>query len=248
MSLWFSIYDENKYTGNEQSFYDSKDFDWAKSILDNKDVIIKEFNEVTKNNKLFDPYFNQMLASKKGSWTTIGLKFWSIDNYKNQKYFPKTVEIINQIPMLVSASFNKLEAGAEVLPHNGDTNGIYRCHLGLVIPSQLPGCGFEVNNEVSSWSKHDILIFCDAHYHRAWNNTEEDRYIFLFDIIRKEFKEEKFKIISTVLSSMFLQKIVVLFNLQLAKSFKRKKLKPIVFILKPIARFSVWLVNRFKVY
>lgn len=248
MSLWFSIYDEKQYKGNEKSFYDADDYDWAKTILLNKDVIIKEFQDVFNSKALFNPYFNQTLSAKEGSWKTVGLKFWSINNYKNQKYFPNTVSIINDIPSLVSASFNKLESGAEILPHYGDTNGIFRCHLGIEIPSGLPECGFEVNEEQKGWSGNDLIIFCDAHYHRAWNHSEKDRYIFLFDIIREEYKPRQYEIISTVLSSLFLQKVVLFFKVNVKETFKRKKLKPIVFLLKPMALFSVWIVNKLRVY
>jgi aspartyl/asparaginyl beta-hydroxylase (cupin superfamily) len=247
-NLWFSIYDEKSYKGKEEAFFNAKDFDWAQTILLNKDVIVKEFYEVIKSQNLFNPYFNQVLASKEGSWKTIGLKFWSINNYKNQKHFSKTSHIINNIPELISASFNKLEAGVEVQPHYGDTNGIFRCHLGIEIPSKLPHCGFEVDNEKKGWELDDLIIFTDAHYHRAWNNTENDRYIFLFDIVRDEYKSKRSRIISTVLSSMFLQKLVVIFKIDISDRFQRKKLKPIVFVLKPFASFSVWFVNKFKVY
>lgn len=248
MKLWYSIYDETIYKGDENSFYQSTDFEWAKTILNNKEIIIQEFYEVLKSNSLFDPYFNQMLTSKQGSWKTIGLKFWTINNYKNQKFFPKTISILNSIPELVSASFNKLEAGGEVQGHCGDTNGIFRCHLGIEIPSGLPQCGFEVNQQQQAWQNGELLIFCDAHFHRAFNYSEGDRYIFLFDIIRKEAIPQKSNVVSTVLSSLALQKIALLIGYRKLEKIKRNKLKPLVFILKPIAKLAVWFVNTFKIY
>ncbi|MBL7936814.1 MAG: aspartyl/asparaginyl beta-hydroxylase domain-containing protein [Bacteroidia bacterium] len=249
MKLWFSIYDETLYQGSEKSFYESEHYDWAKEILSQREIIVKEFYEVIKTEKLFDPYFNQMLTSHKGMWQTIGLKFWTINNYKNQAYFPNTTKVINKIPNLVSASFNKLQGGTDIKPHCGDTNGIFRCHLGIEIPAGLPNCGFEVNKEQREWKTDDLIIFCDAHNHTAWNHSNNDRYIFLFDIIRDEYKPKKNVIVSTVLSSMFLQKIaLLLINMKQESNFKRSNLKPIVFILKPFAKLAVWYVNRFKVY
>jgi len=248
MKLWFSIYDEKNYEGNEKSFYNSSDYDWAQTILSNKDIIIKEFYESMQNTQLFNPYFNQELTTQDGNWKTIGLKFWSINNFKNQKHFPETTKIINTIPDLISFSFNKLEAETEIQAHCGDTNGIFRCHLGIEIPATLPQCGFEVNKEKQSWSNHDLLIFCDAVNHRAWNETKQNRYILLFDIIREEYLPQKKKIISTVLASMFMQKIGVLFRIGVDESFPRTRFKPVVFILKPFARVAVWGTNFFKVY
>jgi aspartyl/asparaginyl beta-hydroxylase (cupin superfamily) len=246
--LWFSIYDETLYKGSESSFYESKQYDWAHEILNQRELIVKEFYSVIKTEKLFDPYFNQLLTSHQGMWQTIVLKFWTINNYKNQSYFPNTTKVINKIPNLVSASFNKLQGGTDIKPHCGDTNGIFRCHLGIEVPAGLPLCGFEVNKERKEWKTDDLIIFCDAHNHNAWNHSENDRYIFLFDIIREEYLPQKRTIISTVLSSMFLQKIGLLFGMKQDGKFKRRNLKPIVFILKPLADFAVWYVNKFKVY
>jgi ornithine lipid ester-linked acyl 2-hydroxylase len=255
MNLWFSIIDEQTYYGNEPSFYNPENYSWAKYILDHKEIIIQEFYKVLNTNNLFNPYFNHILTTKQNTWTTIGLKFWSINNYKNQFYFPQTTQLINSIPCLVSASFNKLSAMSSIEPHCGDTNGIFRCHLGIEIPGELPDCGFEVNNQQKSWGNNQLLIFCDAHKHKAWNNTQKDRYIFLFDIIREEYIPQKNKVISTVLSSLFIQKILLLLircginpNLFDEHSFKRKKLKPFVALLKPFALLAVWFVNKFKIY
>ena len=51
-------------------------------------------------------------------------------------------------------------------------------------------------------------MFVDANNHEAINLTDKDRFIFLFDVIRPEFKSRKNYICSTVLTSLFLQKRV----------------------------------------
>src|SRR5690606_40743626 len=61
---------------------------------------------------------------------------------------------------------------------------------GIHIPADLPKCGFKVGDEQQSWKKGELLIFCDAKRHEAWNLSKKDRYIFLFDIMRDERSEE----------------------------------------------------------
>lgn len=254
-SIWYSAYDNNDYKGQESSFYDPKQFKWAKEILAHKEVIEKELSEYLQTEEKFDPYFNQSLTSEKDKWKTIGLKFWSINNFTNQKKFPKTTEIINGIPELYSASFNKLEAGASIRSHCGDTNAIFRCHLGIHIPADLPKCGFKVGNEQQGWKKGELLVFCDAKRHEAWNLSEKDRYIFLFDIMRDEFGQQKKSVISTVLSFLFLQKValffVFLFRIQDPQKIERiprKWIRPLIFILRPFARAAAWYANRRRIY
>ena len=127
--------------------------------------------------------------------------------YSKCQNFKNTIELLENIPGLVSASFNLLEPHSNIAPHYGDTNAIIRCHLGLEIPGELPQIGFEVNGKQRSWRKGEVLMFCDAYYHKAWNNTEKKRVILLFDVIRPEFIHKKDWICSRILASFLLQSI-----------------------------------------
>jgi len=201
--LWFSFFDREDYKGNEPSFFEVNKIEWTNLLTENKEVIIKEFSE--NSNTEFSPYFNQSVVNEKNIWKTIAFKAWTVNYYKTQKKFPKTMEVLNQIPGLMSASINKLEAGGHIVPHNGDSNGFYRCHFGLEIPDTLPKTGFKVGGEERSWEKGELLIFCDAVKHEAWNHADKDRYILLFDVVRPEFKTQKTKLVHTVTASLFLQ-------------------------------------------
>jgi ornithine lipid ester-linked acyl 2-hydroxylase len=253
--LWFSIYDEKRYSDSDPDFFDPNDFDWTKQIVDNFSLINEEFISYINQNDGFNPYFNQTMSSKKGKWSTIGLKFWSLQIYKNQKNFPKTTAILSQIPQLQTASFNRLEAGTDIAAHCGDTNAIYRCHLGLIIPDSLPNCGFKVNETEKEWKQGELLVFCDANLHEAWNHTEKDRYILLFDVIKDEFLPKKNVINATVLSALFIQKILLVFlfvfrvkNISKLENKSRKWLIPVVFVLKPLAFIASRIVNLIRFY
>lgn len=201
--LWFSFFDRDGYKGNEPAFFDVNKISWTKLITENSDIIIQEF----KNSGLdaFTPYFNQSAVNEKNIWKTIAFKAWTVNYYKTQKKFPKTMEVLNQVPGLMSASINKLEAGGHIVPHHGDSNGIYRCHMGLDIPAKLPDAGFKVSGESRSWGNGELLVFCDANMHEAWNKSKDDRYILLFDVVRPEYLNRKQKLVHTVTASLYLQ-------------------------------------------
>lgn len=203
--LWFSLYDRGEYTGPEQAFYKTAEIDFTKVIEENYEIIKAEFFTYVSSHQL-KSYFNASMVEKKNSWKTVSLKSWNVNIYENWKFFPQTLSIINSIDGLVSASFNKLEPQAKIKPHCGDTNGIFRCHLSLYNPGSLPLSGFRVKNEWRNWEDGKLLVFVDANNHEAINMTNEDRFIFLFDVIRPEFRHQKNFICSTVLSSLFLQK------------------------------------------
>jgi aspartyl/asparaginyl beta-hydroxylase (cupin superfamily) len=179
-------------------------------------------------------------------WKTISLRWWTIEFYKNQKAFPKTMAIVAKYPEIISLSFNQLEAKGEILPHCGDTNAIFRCHLGLEIPASLPECGFRVKEESRSWEKGKWLIFTDANNHEAFNKSNERRIIMVMDVLRQEYQPKKNQIFSTVLTSLFLQKrIQRLQFIVKSPAFVRKMMG---IPLSPFAFCAVWLVNKLRVY
>lgn len=239
--LWFSIYDRTDYSGSEPAFFNPNDYGFSKVITENYSVIKEELLFYLKSHEL-ESYFNESMVASKNSWKTISLKTWNIEIYENYKYFPKTLKIIQSIPSLVSASFNLLEPKGHIIPHCGDTNGIFRCHLGLSIPAKIPVCGFRVKEEWRSWEDGELIVFTDALNHEAINMSDENRFIFLFDIIREEYIEDKKKICATVITSLFLQRwaqnIPLLSKSSLSlQIIAAKCLFPFAYIAIPIRNF-----------
>ncbi|MBC7862731.1 MAG: aspartyl/asparaginyl beta-hydroxylase domain-containing protein [Bacteroidia bacterium] len=239
-TLWFSIYDRDAYKGDEPTFYNEKDFAWAEKLKPHLAEIRTELEEHLKKAGLIT-YFNSAMTEKAGVWKTISMKWWGLEVYKHQNYFKRTTELINQIPGIVSASFNMLDADAVIKPHNGDTNGIYRCHFGLVVPGTLPECGFRVETEKRSWHEGEWLIFVDALNHEAWNKTNKPRYIMVVDVIRPEFQNRKSTICSTVLTSLFMQKLGERFKFlhNTSLGFQIKLVK----MLRPFSFPAMWARN-----
>ena len=61
-------------------------------------------------------------------------------------------------------------------------------HLALDVP---PGCGFRVGNAVREWVEGRAFAFDDTIEHEAWNDSDEDRVVLIFDIWRPELTEEE---------------------------------------------------------
>jgi hypothetical protein len=205
-NIWFSVFDKTDYKGNEPNFFNPDDYHFSKIIKDNFETINQELKKYLEAHAL-ESYFNTTMVAEVNTWKTISLKWWDVEIYENHKFFPKTLQVINSIPGLVSASFNLLEPKGHIIPHCGDTNAIFRCHLGLSIPGKIPDCGFRVHDEWRSWEQGNLLVFVDANNHEALNNTNENRFIFLFDVVREEYLGNKRTICSTVLAGLFLQKL-----------------------------------------
>jgi aspartyl/asparaginyl beta-hydroxylase (cupin superfamily) len=92
---------------------------------------------------------------------------------------PRTRELVDTVPDIVTAGFSKFAGGARVKPHSGKRD-LIRCHLGLIIS---PGCRFRVGDEVREWEVNKCLLFNNRVVHEAWNDSQEDRVILIVDFV-----------------------------------------------------------------
>lgn len=58
---------------------------------------------------------------------------------------------------------------------------VLRCHLPLIIPNEEL-CAIRVGDEVRHWKEGELMIFDDSFEHEAWNKSDEDRIVLMFDI------------------------------------------------------------------
>ena len=204
MEPWFN--DGGPFKGNEPFYFDKNDYEWVSRIESQWTVIRDELTALLQEHEnSLVPYAIAALTSKPNQWKTFGFMFWTIPSPENCKRCPKTWELIQTIPNVLAASFNLLEAGTTIKPHRGDTNAIIRCHLGLSIPGPAPQCAFRVGTEIRGWKDGEILMFCDAHPHTSWNNTDQKRYIMVIDIMRPEYAAQTKAICGQVLATLNLE-------------------------------------------
>lgn len=202
--LWFSE-DGGDFHGNEPFYYNTADYPWVQRIESNWTVIRDELMALLRQEEIaLTPYANAEMTSRAGQWKTFGIMFWLNPIKKNCLKCPKTWALLKNIPNISSASFNLLEPHTTIKPHNGDTNAIIRCHMGIEVPAAAPKCAFRVGDEIRSWEEGKFLMFCDAHEHTAWNNSERKRYILVVDVMRPQLSARKRLTASRVLASISL--------------------------------------------
>lgn len=202
-------YDADGYPAAERHVYDPKEFSWVPAIEAKWQVIRDELLSVIGHeSEVLLPYPDVEKTNRRGAWKTAGLMYWT---FKSEKYigmFPKTWEVLQSIPHLTSASLLMLEPNSMIKPHVGDTNAMVRCHMGLIVPAPAPRCGLRVRDHTFSWEEGRIFMFNDAHEHTAWNNTDRNRYILSFDVMRPEFTGKESWVSSQVLGNIFFDVMV----------------------------------------
>ena len=208
--LFFEFIDKRETYLSKNTFFEPENFEWTNSIETQYQLINNElisFYTTHKND--FHPYFVNELVNESGKWRSFGFYFWGMRaDTRICSYFRETITLLKTIPNLVSASISVMEPNSEIKPHYGDTNAIYRCHLGLKIPGKLPEIGFQVGYEKRSWEEGRFLIFNDAAYHKAWNSSEQSRIILILDVIRPEFEHKKLGICVRVQSIILSQHLI----------------------------------------
>lgn len=98
---------------------------------------------------------------------------------------PRTTEILGTMPLLripgrgPNAFLSRLEAKTRIPAHTGVTNARVTVHLPLIVPE---GCGFRVGGDTREWMPGTAWVFDDTIEHEAWNDSDEERVILIFDI------------------------------------------------------------------
>lgn len=169
---------------NPKFFYDSNDFEFLKPLTSNISIIKKELLEVMNDNeqnqwlKTFPHYVK---SQQHKSWKVFSFIFFNIKFLNNAMLCPKIAELIYSIPEILSCDFSNIEAKTKILPHKGYTKMVLRCHLPLIVPNEEL-CALRVGNETRHWKEGELLIFDDSFEHEAWNNSESNRVVLMFDI------------------------------------------------------------------
>jgi aspartyl/asparaginyl beta-hydroxylase (cupin superfamily) len=98
-----------------------------------------------------------------------------------------------------SILFSRLQAGARIPAHHGVMNARLICHLPLIVP---PGCGFRVGGETRPWREGELLVFDDTVEHEAWNESDRDRIILIFDVWRPELSLDERRAVAALFEAV----------------------------------------------
>ncbi|CAM9531578.1 unnamed protein product [Ectocarpus fasciculatus] len=183
---------------NSKPVYNPSEFKFSDILLENKEAILKEYQQMVSN-KL--PQSDYLLkpdehSLHEGEW------LWSSFIQKGKKQerfaqiFPETTRTLESIPRLMdatpfgSAFFSTLTPHSKIKPHNGPCNLRLRCHFPLIVPEGNK-CGIRIGDQVVHWEEGVPLIFDDCYEHEVWNDSEEPRVVLLFDTWHPDLHDDE---------------------------------------------------------
>jgi aspartyl/asparaginyl beta-hydroxylase (cupin superfamily) len=178
-------------------------------------AIRAELAAVLNDSARFSPYVkaddSHLPKDNKGlensdKWSALFLWDYGRLVAENAALFPRTLEALELAPLpriagqAPMALFSKLSASTRIPPHNGLLNTRLICHLPLIVPEE---CGaLRVGNEERPWVEGELLIFDDSIEHEAWNDSQQERVILLFEVWRPEIGEAERELISAMLTAV----------------------------------------------
>jgi aspartate beta-hydroxylase len=175
-------------------FFERGEFPWLDAVEAGTEAIRAEFLEVLRTEQGFTPYITYPADVPHDQWAELNNSpRWSAFHlYKNGERIeanaarcPVTMGILAGVPQpelaarTPAAMYSLLKPRTRIPPHTGVTNVRLVTHLPLIVP---PGCGFRVGNETRQWVPGKAWVFDDTIEHEAWNDSDQLRVVFIFDI------------------------------------------------------------------
>lgn len=195
-------------------FAEPNDFDWVPAVEAAYEDIRAEAENLQREQAEFDAYLKSEGSrpaydvhglQDNRDWGAFYLWYNGEPVPENQARCPKTTAVMEAVPLVFSGRrcpnvlFSRLKAGAKIPPHNGMINTRLICHLSLIIPA---GCGFRVGNDVREWEPGKVWLFDDTVEHEAWNNSNEDRIVLIFEVWKPELSEEEQALVTQLLEAV----------------------------------------------
>ncbi len=193
------------YPGLAQTaFFPRDQFPWLGELEAATDAIRDELLQLLKDKGNFSPYLetdetapqlNDGGNVNSMDWTAFYLWQDGAIVEENASRCPRTMEALSATsqPMVPgqtpTAIFSKLAPGASIPPHHGVLNTRLICHLPLIVPEN---CGaIRVGNYQQAWREGEAFVFDDSMEHEAWNNSDSERVVLLFDVWRPDLSADE---------------------------------------------------------
>jgi len=175
-------------------YFDREEFAWMPTVEAATDAIRREFLEVVRSEEGFSPYIQYDEDQPLDQWRELNRSpRWNVFHLilkgerveENAARCPETMRVLAEIGQpeqpgrTPNAMFSVLKPHTRIPPHTGVSNARLVAHLPLVIPEK---CGFRVGNDTREWVPGKAWVFDDTIEHEAWNDSDQPRTVFIFDV------------------------------------------------------------------
>ena len=196
-------------------FYEREMFPWLDEVEAATDAIRSELLAILQDKESFNPYLVDNPDSVKLNDTSnLNNEDWGAFYFfqegqpveDNLTRCPQSARTLDTAPLCKipgstpHALYSRLAGGAKIPPHVGLINTRLICHLPLLVPEN---CGaLRCGNQVQEWIEGRAYVFDDTIEHEAWNDSDRERVVLLFDIWRPELIPEERELVTAMLQAV----------------------------------------------
>lgn len=180
-------------------YADTAAYPWSTAVEAATPAILAEAQALLAAEGTFKPYMQQTSERPQGDvhgllenpdWSTHYLTDKGLPIPDRIERCPVSFHTLNDHAPLCrigsrapSIMFSLLRSHSKIPAHTGMVNCRFVCHLPLIVPL---GCRFRVGGETREWQVGKLLAFDDSVEHEAWNDSDLDRLVLIFDVWRPE--------------------------------------------------------------
>ena len=148
--------------------------------------IIKDelLHNLRENKNIFQGeqgFTNQV--NDEGEWTALRLKVDHGYTKIGENYFPKTLKVLQDCRVFLTAMFSAIKPGTHILPHTGPCNDRLRGHLGVI---HTGGARIRVGTEWRTWEEGKALIMDTSWEHEVIHDGNDLRVVLIVDFWHPE--------------------------------------------------------------
>lgn len=195
-------------------FYPREEFPWLSKVESATPKILEELRATLAGDVGFTPYVDYPDSVPLDQWLELNHSpRWSAYHFfhfgqryeENCQRCPRTLEALAVVPQpkvpgrMPAAMYSVLKAGTRIPPHTGVANVRLVAHLPLIVP---PDCGFRVGNQTRAWRPGEAWVFDDTIEHEAWNLSDRDRVILIFDVWNPRLGQAELDAIAAIMVAM----------------------------------------------
>jgi len=178
-----------------EEFIERDHFPWLGDLEAATGAILAELEAILADPEPgLTPYISLPSGVPENKWSGLdkSLNWGAFHLWKEGQRFeeacsraPRTAALVESLPVCridgrsPNVFFSILKAGSHIPAHTGVTNVRSVVHLPLIVPD---GCEFRVGGETRDWVKGEAFIFDDTIEHEAWNRSDRDRVVLIFDV------------------------------------------------------------------
>jgi beta-hydroxylase len=146
--------------------------------LENNYIELKKefYNTVQKNHYVMYP----LTHLYEFGWNVVGLRCQGFDVHSHHKKYPLLSSIVKKYSSICRLVGYSLLESKSIIGIHRDSKYEMTVHLGITIPKG--DCAFRMDDVKVNWEEGKTIMFYSHDPHEAWNVTDEDRIILIFDV------------------------------------------------------------------